>query len=120
MIKYCVHDLKYRHIVYDGFDEDTALRLQHDYNNSCGDYYLDEEEIEEPEELNDDLTELAWLENRELTAIWGDDEAIKKEMKSWIEAYTESEVEDFDLTYSDPGDSGDNANFFAHNIKYKD
>jgi len=104
--------------IYKGFDEEYANNILNAYNNLFGGYYIIEEEIDEPEELNDNKTELMWPRNRELTAIYGTDDAIKEEMKTWIEAYTGKKVLSFELSYNDPGDSGDEATFFADNIVY--
>lgn len=121
MTKYYVVDYKGRDCIYEGFDKEVALKTWYGYNKACcGDWYLEEEEIEDPEELETDYTELAWYENEELTSIWGDDEAIKATMKEWIEGYVGCEVVDFELEYSDPGDSGDEADFIAHKIIYKE
>lgn len=53
--KYYVNSADGKDCVYEGFDEETALEIWHNYNNACGDWYLDEEEIE--------ATELFKMEN---------------------------------------------------------
>jgi len=120
MTKYYVHSGDYKQCIYEGFDYEKACIICSRYNKAqMGDYYIDEEEFEDPEELDNDLTGLVWYEEETLTALWGDDEAIKRNVKELIEGYTGREVIDFDLSYTDPSDTGDNATFTALNIKYK-
>ena len=117
MTKYYVNDAKRENQIYNGFDEATALKLWHDYNNSCGDYYIDELDFEEPEE--EDENTFVFQDHDYLTCLYGDDDSIKEDMKMAIEYLTGKEIEDFDLDYSDPGDSGNDATFWANNIKWK-
>ena len=119
MIKYYVDDIK-GHRIYEGFDEDTAYRLCRQYNNACGGTYEVvelETDLDEYEEEDDNT--FVFYENDTLTALYGDDEAIKKDIKLAIEYQTGKEIIDFDLDYNDPGDSGKDATFWAKNIKWK-
>lgn len=117
MTKYYVNDTKGNQ-VYAGFDEGDALKTWHGYNeNVDGDYYIDELDFEEPEE-EDENTWVFW-EHDYLTCLYGDDEGIKEDMKMAIEYLTGRKIIDFELDYNDPGDSGDDATFWAHNIKWE-
>lgn len=49
MTKYYVRDAKGKNCVYEGYDETAALKIWHGYNSACGDWYLDEEEVEATE-----------------------------------------------------------------------
>lgn len=119
MIKYFVDDIK-GHRIYEGFDEDTAYRLCRQSNEYCGGTYaVDELDTDLDEFEKEDKNTYVFYENRTLTSIYGDDENIKKDMKMAIEYETGKEIIDFDLDYNDPGDSGDNATFWANNIQWK-
>ena len=50
MTKYYVVSWDGTDCVYEGFDEGEALKTWKNYNKCCGDWYLEEEEIEDPEE----------------------------------------------------------------------
>ena len=119
MIKYYVDDIKGNRL-YEGFDEATAYRLCGQYNNVCGGTYdvseldTDLDEFEEEDDNN-----YAFYDNEHLTALYGADEVIKKEIKMALEYQTGREIIDFDLDYNDPGDSGRNATFWANNIRWK-
>lgn len=118
MIKYYVDDIK-GHRLYEGFDEDTAYRLCRQYNNACGGTYAVDEIGTDLEDFYEDDKNLVFVSNGYLTELYGDDEAIKKDMKMAIEYQTGKKIIDFDLSYNDPGDSGFNATFWAKNIKWK-
>ena len=49
MTKYYVNSADGKDCVYEGYDEAEALKIWHNYNGACGDWYLDEEEIEATE-----------------------------------------------------------------------
>ena len=119
MIKYYVEDIK-GHMLYEGFNEDTAYRFCRQYNNVCGGTYaVDEIDTDLDEfEAKDDNT-YVFYSNEYLTSLYGDDEAIKSDIKMVIEYETGKEIIDFDLAYDDPGDTGDNATFCANNIQWK-
>ena len=119
MTKYYVEDIK-GDMLYEGFDEDTAYRLCRQYNNACGGTYaVDEVDTDLDEfEAKDDNTYVFYY-NDYLTSLYGDDEAIKSDIKMAIEYETGKEIIDFDLDYDDPGDAGDNATFWANNIQWK-
>ena len=119
MTKYYVDDIKGNRL-YEGFDEDTAYRLCRQYNNACGGTYEVDEldtDLDEFEKINDNT--FVFYENDTLTALYGDDENIKKDIKMAIEYQTGKEIIDFDLSYNDPGDTGDDATFWAKNIKWR-
>ena len=119
MTKYYVEDIK-GDMLYEGFDEDTAYRLCRQYNNACGGTYaVDEVDTDLDEFEEEDDNTYVFYENDYLTSLYGDDEAIKSDMKSAIEYETGKEIIDFDLDYDDPGDTGDNATFWANNIQWK-
>ena len=42
MRKYYVVDYKGKDCIYEGYDEVEALKIQHEYNKCCGDWYLEE------------------------------------------------------------------------------
>ena len=113
MTKYYVDDIKGNRL-YEGFNENTAYRLCRQYNNACGGTY-------EVDEVDTDLDEFedVFYYNDYLTSLYGDDEAIKSDMRLAIEYETGKEIIDFDLDYDDPSDTGDNATFWANNIQWK-
>lgn len=119
MIKYYVEDIKGDRL-YEGFDENVAYRLCRQYNNACGGTYAVDEvdtDLDEFEEKDDNT--YVFYYNDYLTSLYGDDEAIKSDMKMAIEYETGKEIIDFDLDYDDPSDTGDNATFWANNIQWK-
>ena len=119
MIKYYVDDIKGDRL-YEGFDEDTAYRLCRQYNDACGGTYEVvelETDLDEFEEVNDN--HYIFPQNDYLTALYGDDEAIKENIKLAIEYQTGKEIVDFKLVYNDPGDTGDRATFQAQRIQWK-
>ena len=119
MTKYYVDDIK-GHRIYEGFNENTAYRLCRQYNNELGGTYaVDEVDTDLDEFEEEDDNTYVFYENDYLTSLYGDDEAIKSDMKSAIEYETGKEIIDFDLAYDDPGDTGDNATFWANNIQWK-
>ena len=119
MTKYYVEDIK-GDMLYEGFDEDTAYRLCRQYNNACGGTYaVDEVDTDLDEFEEEDDNTYVFYENDYLTSLYGDDEAIKSDIKMAIEYETGKEIIDFDLDYDDPGDTGDNATFWANNIQWK-
>ena len=119
MTKYYVDDIKGNRI-YEGFDEDTAYRLCRQYNENCGGTYDVTEidtDLDEYEQLDED--NYVFYYNEYLTSLYGDDEGIKQDIKMFLEYETGREIIDFDLVHNDPGDSGDNANFWVYDIKWK-
>ena len=118
MIKYYVDDIK-GHNLYEGFDEDTAYRLCRVYNKHCGGTYAVTECETDLDDFTESSNQCVFYQNETLTSIYGDDKAIKKDMKMAIEYITGKEIIDFELSYNDPGDSGKNATFWAENIKWK-
>ena len=119
MTKYYVDDIKGNRL-YEGFDEDTAYRLCRQYNNACGGTYeVDEIDTDLDELEKEDANTYVFYENAYLTSLYGDDEAIKSDIKMVIEYETGKEIIDFDLDYNDPEDSGNNATFWARNIKWE-
>lgn len=119
MTKYYVDDIK-GHRIYEGFNENTAYRLCRQYNNELGGTYaVDEVDTDLDEFEEEDDNTYVFYENDYLTSLYGDDEAIKEDMKSAIEYETGKEIIDFDLDYDDPGYAGDNATFWANNIQWK-
>lgn len=46
MIKYSVVSYDGKDCIYSGFSESNAYRLQRNYNRTCGEWYVDEEDIE--------------------------------------------------------------------------
>lgn len=119
MIKYYVDDIK-GHRIYEGFDEDYAYKICRQYNNACGGTYeVDELDTDLDEYEKEDKNTYMFPENDTLTALYGDDENIKANMKMAIEYQTGKKIVDFDLDYNDPGDTGNNATFWANNIKWK-
>ena len=119
MIKYYVDDIK-GHRIYEGFDEDYAYKICRQYNNACGGTYeVDELDTDLDEYEEEDKNTFVFYENDTLTALYGDDEHIKANMKMAIEYQTGKEIVDFDLDYNDPGDSGKDATFWANNIQWK-
>ena len=120
MTKYYVENIK-GDSLYEGLNEDTAYRLCRQYNNACGGIYAVYEratDLDEFEEKDDNT--YVFYYNNYLTSLYGDDEAIKEDMKMAIEYETGKEIIDFDLDYDDPGDSGNDATFWARNIKWAD
>lgn len=119
MTKYYVDDIKGNRL-YEGFDEDEAYRDCRQYNDACGGTYA---VYEQDTDLDDfeviDENTYAFYNNEYLTSLYGDDEIIKEDIKMAIEYETGKEIVDFDLSYNDPGDSGDNATFWARNIKWE-
>ena len=119
MIKYYVDDIKGDRL-YEGFDGDTAYKLCRQYNDACGGTYAvteidtDLDDFEEEDENN-----YVFYDNDYLTSLYGDDEDIKQDIKMALEYATGKEIIDFDLEYSDPGDSDRDATFYANNIKWK-
>lgn len=119
MTKYYVDDIKGNRI-YEGFNEDTAYRFCRQYNNELGGTYeVDEVDTDLDEFEEEDANTYVFYENDYLTSLYGDDEAIKSDMKLALEYETGKEIIDFDLDYDDPGDTGDNATFWANNIQWK-
>ena len=119
MTKYYVEDIK-GDMLYEGFNEDTAYRLCRQYNNGLGGTYaVDEVDTDLDEFEEEDANTYVFYENDYLTSLYGDDETIKKEIKDVMEYETGKEIIDFDLDYDDPGDTGDNATFWANNIQWK-
>ena len=119
MTKYYVDDIKGNRI-YEGFNENTAYRLCRQYNNELGGTYaVDEVDTDLDEFEEEDANTYVFYENDYLTSLYGDDEAIKSDMKLAIEYETGKEIIDFDLDYDDPSDTGDNATFWANNIQWK-
>ena len=119
MTKYYVENIK-GDSLYEGLNEDTAYRLCRQYNNACGGTYVVDEvdtDLDEFEEKDDNT--YVFYYNDYLTSLYGDDEAIKSDMKLAIEYETGKEIIDFDLDYDDPDDTGDNATFWANNIQWK-
>ena len=117
MTKYYVDDIK-GHRIYEGFDEDTAYRLCRQYNENCGGTYeVDEFDFDEPVEISEHDYEF-WRHDY-LTSLYGSDEAIKDDMKMAIEYVSGKKIVDFELDYNDPGDSGDDATFWAHRIQWE-
>ena len=119
MTKYYVDDIKGNRL-YEGFNENTAYRLCRQYNNALGGTYaVDEVDTDLDELEKEDANTYVFYENDYLTSLYGDDEAIKSDMKLAIEYETGKEIIDFDLDYDDPSDTGDNATFWANNIQWK-
>lgn len=79
--------------------------------------YEQDTDLDEFEE--EDENTYVFYNNEYLTSLYGDDEAIKEDIKGAIEYETGRNIVDFDLSYNDPGDSGDDATFWAHNIKWE-
>ncbi len=113
MKKYWLRSKDFKTTYYDGFDFEKVKEF-----TNIEDTVLDEFDFDEPE-LEDDGTYAFW-EHSYLTDIYGDDEAIKKEMKQAIEHITGKKVKDFDLSYDDPGYNGDDASFFADNVQFEE
>ena len=118
MTKYYVDDIK-GHRLYEGFDEDIAYRLCRQYNNTCGGTYAVKELDTDLENFYEDDKDFVFISNEYLTSLYGDDKAIKKNMKMAIEYQTGKDIYCFTLSYDDPGDSGFNATFWAKNIRWK-
>ena len=118
MTKYYVDDIK-GHRIYEGFNENTAYRLCRQYNNELGGTYAVNEVDTDLDEFEEEANTYVFYCNDYLTSLYGDDETIKKEIKDVIEYETGKEIIDFDLAYDDPGDTGDNATFWANNIQWK-
>ncbi len=118
MTKYIVEDIKGKRI-YEGYDEETAYRLCRDYNKNYDGKYKVNEFENDLEDFYEDDKNLVFISNKYLTTLYGDDKAIKKEMKMAIEYQTGKKIFSFDLSYDDPGDSGFNATFEAKNIKWR-
>lgn len=119
MTKYYVDDVKGDRI-YEGFDEDEAYRTCRSYNDAIGRTYAVHEhdtDLDEFEKVDENT--YVFYNNEYLTALYGDDEAIKENIWMAIEYETGREIIEFDLSYNDPGDSGDNATFWARNIKWE-
>ena len=119
MTKYYVDDVKGNRI-YEGFDEDEAYRTCRSYNDAIGGTYAVHEhdtDLDEFEKVDENT--YVFYNNEYLTALYGDDEHIKENIWMAIEYETGREVINFDLSYNDPGDSGDNATFWARNIKWE-
>lgn len=119
MTKYYVDDIKGDRI-YEGFDEDEAYKTCRQYNDACGGTYAVYEvdtDLDDFEE--EDENTYVFYNNDYLTSLYGDDESIKEDMKMAIEYETGRKIIDFELDYNDPGDSGDDATFWAHNIKWE-
>lgn len=119
MTKYYVDDIKGDRI-YEGFDEDEAYKTCRQYNDACGGTYAVHEvdtDLDDFEE--EDENTYVFYNNDYLTSLYGDDEGIKEDMKMAIEYETGRKIIDFELDYNDPGDSGDDATFWAHNIKWE-
>lgn len=119
MTKYYVDDIKGDR-VYEGFDEDKAYRICRSYNDAIGGTYAVHEHDTDLDEFEkEDENTYVFYNNEYLTALYGDDEAIKENIWMAIEYETGREIIDFDLSYNDPGDSGDNATFWVRNIKWE-
>lgn len=119
MVKYYVSNIKGEKL-YEGFDDEIAYRLCREYNNNCSETYaVDEIETDLDEFEEEDENTYVFYDNDYLTSLYGDDEGIKKDMKMAIEYITGKEIIDFDLDYDDPGDSGNDATFWAENIQWK-
>ena len=118
MNKYYVDDIKGNRI-YEGFDEDYAYKICRQYNDNCGGTYDVTEIDTDLEEFYEDGGDIVFISNEYLTELYGDDDAIKKDMKMAIEYQTGKEIINFDLSYNDPGDSGFSATFWAKNIQWK-
>lgn len=119
MTKYYVDDIKGDRI-YEGFDEDEAYRTCRSYNDAIsGTYAVYEQDTDLDEFEKEDENTYVFYNNEYLTALYGDDEAIKENIWMAIEYETGREIIDFDLSYNDPGDSGDDASFWARNIKWE-
>lgn len=114
MTKYYVDDIKGNRL-YEGFDEDEAYRVCRQYDNGRVEKFntdLDDFEVI-------DKNTYVFYNNDYLTSFWGASTIIKEEIKMALEYATGKEIIDFDLSYNDPGDSGDNATFWARNIKWE-
>ena len=118
MIKYYVEDIKGKRI-YEGYDEETAYRLCRDYNKICDRKYNVNEFENDLENFYEDDKNLVFISNEYSTTLYGDDKAIKKEMKMAIEYQTGKKIFSFDLSYNNPCDSGFNATFEVKNIKWR-
>lgn len=119
MTKYYVDDIKGDRL-YEGFDEDEAYKECRQYNDACsGTYEVYEQDTDLDEFEEEDENTYVFYNNEYLTSLYGDDEAIKEDMKGAIEYETGRNIVDFDLSYNDPGDSGDDATFWARNIKWE-
>ena len=62
MTLYRVVDYKGKDCIYEGFDKEVALKMCHDYNECCGDWYLEEIDLPDEDEIArvdfDDLKEM--------------------------------------------------------------
>ena len=119
MIKYYVDDVRGDRI-YEGFDRKTAYRLCRDYNDCCcGTFRVFDIDTDLDEFEKEDENTFVFYDNEYLTSLYGSDEGIKQDIKMALEYQLGKKIIDFDLDYSDPGDSGENATFWAQNIQWE-